>query len=138
MRILSDIYQYTKQHNIGVVDYPIGFAKGVTTRENSKYCIFFDLGQAHTRAELNSVLAHECAHAATGSLHKVDSPYELVARHEHRANRWAAERFLPYVGLKHAVDDGLRLDEIAEMYDVTEDFVSWAFHYYAVNRGYKF
>ena len=67
--------------------------------------------------------------------HRLDvykrQPYDLVERHEHRANKWAIEKLLPRDELYALYADGLTQPwEIAEHAALPEDFVRRAMAYY--------
>ncbi len=99
---LSDFYGYCQKNQIDVIPYRGCPQPGATIRDQEEYAIFLDFTKIHSTRLLRGVCYHELGHAATGALHKVDSPYELVERSEHRANRWAAEQYLPESELREA------------------------------------
>lgn len=48
-------------------------------------------------------------------------------------------RLIPWGKLKQAVRDGMtEVWELAEYFDVTEDFMRWAIAYYTERKNYKF
>jgi len=48
-------------------------------------------------------------------------------------------RLIPWSKLRQAVRDGMaEAWELAEHFDVTEDFVRWAIAYYTERKNYKF
>lgn len=86
----------------------------------------------------NGVLAHEMGHIVTGATHRVDSPADLVERHEEQAERWAIRLMIPWRELESAVRSGERtVWELAEHFNVPEKMVRKALDYYAL-RGYHF
>lgn len=61
---------------------------------------------------------------ATGATHEVNSPFDLVAKHEYKADKWAIERALSVVELDDAVAEGhTEIWDLAEYFCVTEDFM---------------
>ena len=71
--------------------------------------------------------AHEMGHCMTDSFYAGYSPFELRAKHENRANEWAANRLIPFDALCAAVKGGCReLWELAEYFDVSCSFVEKA------------
>ena len=84
---LSDFYQYCRENAVPVIPFVGVPAPGATIRDGEKYAVFLDFSQIPTTRRLRGVCAHEMSHVATGALHKVCSPYELVERSEYRANR---------------------------------------------------
>lgn len=78
----------------------------------------------HTKLE---ALAHEMGHCMTDSFYAGYSPFELRAKHEHRANAWAANETIPFPELCDAVRDGYReLWELAEHFGVSHSFMEKA------------
>ena len=80
--------------------------------------------QGYTRLEQ---MAHEMGHCMTDSFYEGYSPFELRARHEASANRWAVEEILPFSELCRAISQGYReLWELAEYFGVSEEFIKKA------------
>ena len=87
---------------------------GLSTDESTPY----------TRLER---LAHEMGHCITDSFYVGYSPFELRAKHEHRANAWAVNEIVPFPDLCKAVSEGKReLWELAEYFDVSCAFMEKA------------
>lgn len=78
-------------------------------------------------------------HVGTGALHKVSSPFETVGRSEAKANRWAAEHYLTADGFRAAFADGYtELCELVEYFDLPEEDIKNALHYWTECRGVDF
>lgn len=108
-------------------------------RDSNLYAIFLDFTQIHTVRELKGVCSHELGHVSTGALHKVYSPYETVERSEYRANRWAAEHFLPVEEFKEAFAAGYtEIWQLAEYFDLPEQDVNNALTYWTERRNINF
>ena len=75
---ISDFYDYCKANQVDVIPYAGCPHPGATIRYQGDYAIFLDFTKIRSTRLLRSVCRHELGHAATGALHKVDSPYELV------------------------------------------------------------
>lgn len=83
-----------------------------------------DESTAHTRLER---MAHEMGHCMTDSFYVGYSPFELRAKHEYKANVWAANEIVPFPELCEAVKDGMReLWELAEHFGVSRAFMEKA------------
>ncbi len=136
---LSDFYGYCQKNQIDVIPYRGCPQPGATIRDQEEYAIFLDFTKIHSTRLLRGVCYHELGHAATGALHKVDSPYELVERSEHRANRWAAEQYLPESELREAFACGFTEPwQLAEYFDLPQRDIENALHYWTVCRGIDF
>lgn len=133
---LSDFYSYCKKKRIDVIVYHGAPKAGATIRDGDYYAIFLDFSKIHSTRLLKGVCYHELGHAGTGALHKVSSPYELVERSEYRANRWAAEHFLPVEEFREAFAAGFtELWQLAEYFDLPEEDIRNALVYWTERRG---
>lgn len=136
---ISDFYDYCKKNQVDIIPFMGCPQPGATIRDHGKYAIFLDFSKIRSTRLLRSVCCHELGHAATGALHKVDSPYELVERNEYRANRWTAENFLTEDAFRCAFRDGCtELWQLAEYFDLPEQDVAWALNFWTESKGIDF
>ncbi len=136
---LSDFIDYCRAHHVDIIPYPGAPTPGATLRDQDCYAVFLDFTKIHTTRMLRGVCYHELGHAATGSLHKVDSPYELVERSEYRANRYVAERFLTETEFRRAFSRGYtELWQLSEFFDLPEADISAALAYWSERKGKNF
>ena len=112
---------------------------GATVRDQGYLAVFLDFSKIRSTRLLRGVCSHELGHAATGALHKVDSPYELVGRSEYRANRWAAQHYLTAEDFRCAFRDGCtELWQLAEYFDLPEKDIQKALTYWTERKGVDF
>lgn len=136
---LSDFYSHCRQNSIDVIPFAGCPSQGATVRDGGYYAIFLDFSKIRSTRLLRGVCVHELGHAATGALHKVSSPYDLVERSEYRANRWAAEHYLTEAEFRDAFAAGARESwELAEYFDLPEADVKSALTYWAERKGIQF
>ena len=136
---ISDFYQYCRKNDVDVIPYVGCPQPGATIRDQGFYAVFLDFSKIRTTRLLRGVCYHELGHIATGALHKVDSPYELVERSEYRANRWAAERFLTQEAFREAFSLGYtELWQLSEYFDLPEADVQSALTYWTQCKGIDF
>ena len=136
---LLDFYRYCKNHQIDVIPYDGCPKPGATVRDRDDHAVFLDFTKIHSTRLLRGVCIHELGHAATGALHKVDSPYELVERSEHRAARWTAENFLTEDAFRTAFAEGYtELWQLSEYFDLPESCVQAALTYWKDCKGIDF
>lgn len=136
---ISDFYNYCKTNQVDIIPYMGCPQPGATIRDQDAYAIFLDFSKIRSTRLLRGVCCHELGHAATGALHKVSSPYDLVERSEYRANRWAAQHYLTREAFQQAFDDGCRsLWELAEYFDLPEPDVAKALSYWTDCQGVDF
>lgn len=136
---LSDFYEYCDNNSVDIIPYDNAPSKGTTVRDNDQYAIFLDFTKIHTTKDLRGICFHELGHAATGALHKVSSPYELVERSEYRANRWAAQHFLRESDFREAFSYGCKeIWELSEYFELPEEDIKNALSYWTERRGIIF
>ncbi len=136
---IADFYRYCKQHNVDVIPYEGCPHPGATLKDAGYYAVFLDFGKIRSTRLLRGVCVHELGHVATGALHKVDSPYELVERSEYRAARWTAEHFLTEEAFREAFADGYtELWQLSEYFDLPEQTVQDALTYWKERKCIDF
>ena len=136
---LSDFYGYCQKNQVDVIPYCGCPQPGATIRDREQYAIFLDFTKIRSTRLLKGICYHELGHAATGALHKINSPYELVERSEYRANRWSAEHYLPAKELREAFQNGFTEPwQLAEYFDLPQQDIEKALHYWTVCRGIDF
>lgn len=136
---LSDFYDHCRNNNIDVIPFAGCPSPGATVRDRGCYAIFLDFSKIRSTRLMRGVCVHELGHAATGALHKVSSPFDLVERSEYRAKRWAAETFLTESDFREAFASGYTEPwELAEYFDLPEEDVKNALTYWSERRGVDF
>lgn len=136
---LADFYDYASKSDIDIIPFAGAPSAGTTMRDGSFYAIFLDFTKIHSTRLLKGVCVHELGHAATGALHKVDSPFELIERSEYRAKRWAAEHFLTREEFQTAFSLGFSEPwQLAEYFDLPQGDVMEALTYWTDRRGVTF
>lgn len=136
---MAEIYHALDEQDAKLFVYDIGFASAATLEMNGAYAVFFDPARVRSTAALKECLAHECGHCATGATHHMSSRWDLISRHEQKANRWAIERFLPFASLCEALRGGLETPwQLAEHFDFPQEFIEKVLHYYTETHGLSF
>lgn len=136
---LSDFYNHCRENDIDVIPFAGCPSPGATVRDGNCYAIFLDFTKIRSTRFMRGVCVHELGHAATGALHKVSSPYDLVERSEYRARRWAAEHHLTEADFRDAFAAGYSQSwELAEYFDLPEDDIKAAYNYWKNCRGVDF
>lgn len=136
---LANFYDYCRSNRVDVIPYMGVPQPGATIRDGTVYAVFLDFSQIHSTRLLRGVCCHELGHIATGALHKVDSPFELVERSEYRANRYVAQTYLTQEDFQEAFRAGCReLWQLAEYFDLPETDVEKAYTYWTERRQVDF
>lgn len=139
MEKLTTIYNNLVDNDVLIFDYRIPFSDAAVVEIGGEYGLFVDTEQFSTIAEETVAIAHEAGHIFTGSMYKVSSPYEVVMKHEKSANKWAIKKLLPFDEMKEAISSGYTTKyELAEYFQLTEDFVQMAYDYYTASCGLSF
>lgn len=135
MEKLFEIYNELRASGTMLFDYDIDEEKAATMEMNGCYAVFVDAKRIHTRAEENYLVAHEAGHVFTGTTHTVYSPLDLIEKHERKADIWAIRKLIPRCELHRAMACGYtEIWQLAEYFDVPEDFAKIAVSYYKFIR----
>lgn len=131
---IDELYQFADRNGIDVDWMPMRRASSLSVMlPDGSTAIAIDLMSVGSTANHKCGLGHELGHCVTGSFYNRYTPYDIVARHEKRADKWAIHRLVPLSDLKAAVKAGYtQLWELADYFDVTEDFMRkaiWLYKY---------
>ena len=129
---IQGLYDLAKQQNIEVLFYPM--------KENGSMSVMLDDGSCYIGVD-RSVrddgcqervhLSHELGHCVTGSFYNIYATIDHRRRHENKADKWAIQALVPVEELDSAIAEGCtEFWELAERFEVTEDFVKKAVCYY--------
>ena len=136
---ISDFYSYCKTNQVDVIPYDGCPQPGATIRDAGFYAVFLDFTKIRSTRALRGICCHELGHAATGALHKVDSPFELVERSEYRAARWVAENYLTAEVFREAFAAGcVEMWQLCEYFDMPEDCIAPALTYWKERKCIDF
>lgn len=130
------LHALARARNIDIYELPMKKAEALSSEHSGAYAIAIDPGQLRSSADETVKLAHELGHCMRNAFYTQYCPLETRARHEHRANAWAARKLIPWPRLKAAVRSGLTVPwELADYFGVTEPFLKWAVSYYTEEKG---
>lgn len=131
MNIL-ELYDIAEKSGIEVDHMKLKTMKAFSVPGN----IVIDMSQLSTLAETKVCFGHELGHEMKAAFYELKNTLETRSRQEERANRWAIHTLVPFDDLMQAVDNGITLIwELAEHFDVTEEFINTALRIYAC-EGY--
>lgn len=98
--------------------------------------VALDPDKVTSAADEKVKLGHELGHCFTGSFYNRYAALDLRRRHELHADRWAIVRLIPRQELDVALAHGVReLWELAEYFEVTEEFMRKALVHYGLLDG---
>ena len=136
---LSDFYDFCRENDVDVIPFAGCPQPAATIRDAGYYAIFLDFTKIRSTRLLRGICCHEMGHAATGAVHKVDSPFELATRSEYRASRWCAQNFMTEDAFREAFSAGYtELWQLAEYFDLPERDIQQALTYWTESQGIDF
>lgn len=131
MEKLTELYQKLIENNIHLFDYRIPNTKGATIESKHSYGIFIDYNKITSLHDEFNCVAHEYGHCISGSTHRLSSKFDLIKKHEYKADKYAILNLLPKSKIYDAVNAGCREAwQIAEYLDMPQDFVEKAIKLY--------
>ena len=127
MENILTLYDELNGAGIRFYHWDLGEDCAATMEMEGQYAIFMDFSNISTAAEEMTAVAHEGGHAVTGATHKVCSPFDLVAKHEYKADKWAVRRLIPAEEFSKAIAEGYTdLYALADYFNVTVPFMKKA------------
>ncbi|MGN0974398.1 MAG: ImmA/IrrE family metallo-endopeptidase [Gemmiger sp.] len=101
--------------------------------------LVIDRTKCKTAAQERTVLAHEAGHYLSGAFYRAASPYEVREQAEYKAQAASFERYLPPEAIRAAMRAGYTEPwQLAEYFDLEEDYIKKALHYWTECRGIRF
>ena len=86
--------------------------------DNKDCYVAMDYKQIESASEERTRLAHEIGHCVKGAFYNRYSKFDLMCRHEYRANKWAIETLMPFDEVIEALKSGYeQVWELAEYFD---------------------
>ncbi|MGN1004788.1 MAG: ImmA/IrrE family metallo-endopeptidase, partial [Oscillospiraceae bacterium] len=87
MNQIISLYDELNRAGVRFYHWDMDDLQAATIELGGRYGVFMDFGNIRTGAEELVVVAHEGGHISTGATHRVDSPYDLVEKHEYKADK---------------------------------------------------
>lgn len=138
MEILQEIYEELYKDGVffHTGDYGLdGECDSVIVSDGRHFGIFLDIEKVRTPILELMAVSHEWAHYRTGSLYPLDADEVTRRKAENRADKAQIQRLIPQADYKAALAGGCRsVWELAEYFNVTEDFMRKAVTYYQTGR----
>ena len=128
---MNDLFEAARDAGVTVEYTYIPLNKSVSVQDDEGDFVLLDYsliwGGAHERVHLG----HELGHCYTGAFYDRSSSPVTRRRCEKLADKWAIKKLVPKGELDAAVRDGrTELWELAEHFNVTEDFMRKAVRWY--------
>ncbi len=132
MTRLQRLYDTADRLGLQICYFPMQNSTAISTPDGF---IGMDVDKLENSAGELVCLAHEMGHCMTGSFYTLDSDLHQRRRCEERADRWAICRLVPLNELKTALKQGLPPHELAELFGVSEEFLTKCLRYYREAKG---
>ena len=125
----DDLYGIAERRGHVVVCESLTETPSFSLQTNKRCYIAID--QRLNVQQEREALAHELGHCEYGGFYNRYSKYDIRAKAERRADKWAFARLVPYGRLMQAVRHGVTdVWELAELFDVSCEFMHRAIAYY--------
>lgn len=126
-----ELYEMADANRIEVMKFNLPLNGSISVKDDERYFIGIDPNAYENSAEERVHLAHELGHCMTGSFYNIYSNFDIREKHERRATKWAIKKLIPFDELVKYLDDGIvQKWELAEIFNVTEDYIDKAFSLY--------
>lgn len=125
----DDLYGIAERRGHVVVCESLTETPSFSLQTNKRCYIAID--QRLNVQQEREALAHELGHCEYGGFYNRYSRYDIRAKAERRADKWAFARLVPYGRLMQAVRHGVtEVWDLAELFDVSCEFMQRAITYY--------
>lgn len=131
MTTMDELYEEALNDDILVVNCNLKCCAALSVCDDGDCIIVVDEKQAENTADRKVKTAHELGHCKTMSFYTQYTPFAEKGQFEYQADKWAVQKLMPSDELLQAVQNGcVEVWELAEYFDVTEDFVRRACEIY--------
>lgn len=135
---VDELYRIAEDAGIEVCRFPLPESESMSLPVGEKSVIGMDSSRQHLVCEECVHLGHELGHCLYGGFYSRHTPYDIVGRHEYRADAWFIQRFIKVSDLLLLIRKGYSMEEMAEALCVTEEYIKKALHYWTECRGVNF
>ena len=124
-----------EQKGITVLNADLPETQSMSVMSQSGNCyIGMDTNVIRSEREERMHLAHELGHCIRGAFYNPYAIADIRKKHENRADKWAIRRLIPKDEWNDALKDGYtEVWELAEYFDVSEDFIRKAHELYSAS-----
>lgn len=121
---MNNLFRIAEELGIHVEYCRLPLNGSVSTYDEDGDFILMDYSLIQDGGQERVHMAHELGHCITGSFYNVYTPYDVRAKHEYRADKWAVHELIPFEIFQRAIKAGnTEIWQLAEYFDVTEDFI---------------
>lgn len=131
---VAELYQIAENEGVEVCHFPMPESESMSLPVGEKSVIGMDNSKPRPASVECVHLGHELGHCLYGGFYSRSTPYDVIGRHEYRADAWFIQRFIPAADLQRMIQKGYTVPEMAEALCVTEDYIKKALHYWTECR----
>lgn len=134
MQAKADFMEIAERNGVEILRFAFPLVDSMSTEISGRCYIGLDCSRSRTTAEEQACIGHELGHCLYGGFYTRQTPFDIVERHEVRADHWYIRQAIPRKTLFDLLRKGYDAWEIAERLDTTEEYVRRAYYYYKDNR----
>lgn len=129
---LLELYQLADAEHIPVYSFDLPQTHSLSLMNDDGSCaVAIDPFGLNSTKDEKIRLAHELGHCVTGSFYNRYSDFDIKAKSEYKADKWAIKKLIPKDELQAAFEQGYTEPwDLAEYFNVTEEFIIKAVNYY--------
>lgn len=129
---LLELYRLADAEHIPVYSFDLPQTHSLSLMNNDGSCaVAIDPFGLNSTKDEKIRLAHELGHCVTGSFYNRYSDFDIKAKSEWKADKWAIKKLIPKDELQAAFEQGYTEPwDLAEYFNVTEEFIIKAVNYY--------
>lgn len=129
---LLELYQLADAEHIPVYSFDLPQTHSLSLMNDDGSCaVAIDPFGLNSTKDEKIRLAHELGHCVTGSFYNRYSDFDIKAKSEYKADKWAIKKLIPKDELQAAFEQGYTEPwNLAEYFNVTEEFIIKAINYY--------
>ena len=133
---LLELYQLADAEHIPVYSFDLPQTHSLSLMNNDGSCaVAIDPFGLNSTKDEKIRLAHELGHCVTGSFYNRYSDFDIKAKSEYRADKWAIKKLIPKDELQAAFEQGyIEPWDLAEYFNVTEGFIIKAVNLYQLGN----
>ena len=131
------LYELAAKRGVPVLPFELECAPSLSILDEKGQCTVGIRPDLMERME-HVCLGHELGHCVTGAFYRKSTSAAVRGKSEYKADKWAFYHLIPPIALEQAIKEGLTHPyELAEHFNVTEEFMLKAMDFYACVRPMK-
>lgn len=130
----TDFYKVAEEAGVPIVSLPLPELGSIALQDGLKGVIGMDSTKSMSLGEEQARLGHELGHCLYGGFYSRRFTFDIIERHEIRADHWYIRHAIPRSTLFQLLKQGYDAWEIADRLNTTEEYIRRAYYYYKENQ----